>query len=48
MIEAILYWTGLVLAFTLLLMMALGPVIVEWDDRHRARHREAGAARADS
>jgi hypothetical protein len=31
MLEAILVWTGAVLGFVLLLLMALGPVIVEVD-----------------
>lgn len=41
MVQAILVWTGAVLALGLMLVMALGPVIVEvdswWHERRRAR-----------
>lgn len=50
MLQAILVWTGAVLALGLLLVMALGPVIVEFDawryERRRARRR--AAAREES
>ncbi|WP_157440599.1 hypothetical protein [Actinokineospora inagensis] len=42
MVMAILIWVGVVLAFVLLLVMALGPAIVELDARHQSRRR-AGA-----
>ncbi len=42
MLEAILVWTGAVLGFAVLLLMALGPVIVEvdswWYERKHNRH----------
>lgn len=46
MLEAILVWSGAVLGFALLLLMALGPVIVEVDSwwyerRHARRARKA-------
>ena len=43
MVQAILMWTGVVLASGLILLMALGPVIVEadswWYERRRVRRR---------
>ncbi len=51
MLQAILVWTGAVLAIGLLLLMAIGPVIVEvdswWYERKHNR-RAAKAARAAS
>ena len=51
MLEAIMVWTGAVLGFVLLLMMALGPVIVEVDSwwyerKHNRRVRKARKAAA--
>ena len=51
MLEAILVWTGAVLGFVLLLLMALGPVIVEVDSwwyerKHNRRVRKATKAAA--
>ncbi len=53
MIEAILVWTGAVLGITVLLVMALGPVIVEVDSwfyerKHARRARKAAKARAQA
>jgi hypothetical protein len=53
MLQAILVWTGAVLGITVLLVMALGPVIVEVDSwwferRHNRRVRKAAKARADT
>jgi hypothetical protein len=50
MLQAILVWTGAVLAIGLLLLMALGPVIVEIDSwwyerKHNRRVRKAVAAK---
>jgi hypothetical protein len=54
MVQAVLVWSGIVVAFVVLLLMALGPVIVEIDSwwyerRHnrlrRARQRAAARAR---
>jgi len=49
MLQAILVWIGAVLAIVVLLLMALGPVIVEVDSwwyarRHRRRARKARKA----
>jgi uncharacterized Tic20 family protein len=46
MLEAIMVWVGAVLGFVLLLVMALGPVIVELDSwwyerKHNRRIRKA-------
>jgi hypothetical protein len=45
MVQAVLVWVGAVLAVGLLLVMALGPVIVEvdswWYGRRQARRRAA-------
>jgi hypothetical protein len=46
MLQAILVWSGAVLAIGLLLLMALGPVIVEVDSwwyerKHNRRHAKA-------
>jgi hypothetical protein len=51
MVQAILVWTGAVLAIVLLLVMALGPVIVEvdswWDERrNKATKAERKPAQA--
>ena len=51
MLEAIMVWTGAVLGFVLLLMMALGPLIVELDSwwyehKHNRRVRKATKAAA--
>lgn len=51
MVQAILVWTGAVLGISLLLVMALGPVIVEVDSwwyerKHNRRVRKAAKARA--
>ncbi|TDV50972.1 hypothetical protein [Actinophytocola oryzae] len=51
MVQAILVWSGAVLGLGLLLVMALGPVIVEVDTwwherRHNRRAREARAKKA--
>lgn len=48
MLEAILIWSGAVVGIMLLLLMALGPVIVEVDSwwyerKHNRRAREAKA-----
>jgi hypothetical protein len=50
MLQAVLVWTGAVLALGLLLVMALGPVIVEVDSwwyerRHNRRVRKAVLAK---
>lgn len=51
MLEAILVWTGAVLGISVLLLMALGPVIVEVDSwfyerKHARRARKAAKVRA--
>lgn len=51
MLEAILVWTGAVLGISVVLLMALGPVIVEVDSwfyerKHARRVRKAAKARA--
>lgn len=51
MLQAVLMWVGAVLAVGLLLVMALGPVIVELDSwwfekRHNRRARRNAEARA--
>jgi hypothetical protein len=46
MVQAVLMWVGAVLAIGLLLVMALGPVIVELDAWWYGRRRNRGAARA--
>lgn len=52
MLQVILMWTGSVLAFGLLLVMALGPVIVEVDsmlhDREPRRAKREAASEAES
>lgn len=49
MLQAVLVWAGAVLAIGLLLVMALGPVIVEldswWFERRHNRRRSAAAKR---
>ena len=49
MLQAVLVWAGAVLAIGLLLVMALGPVIVEidswWFERRHNRRRAKAAAR---
>lgn len=49
MLQAVLVWVGAVLAIGLLLVMALGPVIVEVDswfyERRHENKRKAAAAR---
>lgn len=52
MLEAILVWMGAVLGFVILLVMALGPVIVEVDSwwyerKHNRRIRKAEKAAAE-
>lgn len=52
MLQAVLVWVGAVLAVTLLLVMALGPVIVEVDSwwyerRHNRQVRKAAARKAE-
>jgi hypothetical protein len=49
MLQAILLWSGAVVGFVILLLMALGPVIVEVDSwwyerKHNRRARKAKAA----
>lgn len=51
MLEAVLVWTGAVLGISVLLLMALGPVIVEVDSwfyerKHARQARKAAKARA--
>lgn len=51
MLEAILIWTGAVVGISVVLLMALGPVIVEVDSwfyerKHARRARKAAKARA--
>lgn len=51
MLQAVLVWVGAVLAVGLLLVMALGPVIVEVDSwwfekRHNRRARKAAERKA--
>jgi len=54
MVQAVLVWSGIAVAFVVLLLMALGPVIVEIDswwyerrhNRRRRRARKRAAARA--
>jgi uncharacterized Tic20 family protein len=51
MLQAILVWTGAVLGLMVLLLMALGPVIVEVDSwwyerKHNRRVRKTAKARA--
>ena len=53
MLQAVLVWAGAVLAITLLLVMALGPVIVELDSwwyerRHNRKSRKAAARRSEA
>ncbi|SDC75342.1 hypothetical protein [Actinokineospora iranica] len=46
MVIAVLVWVGVVLGIGLLLVMALGPVIVEMDANHYERkHEQRRAAR---
>ncbi|SER44638.1 hypothetical protein [Actinokineospora terrae] len=47
MVVAVLVWVGAVLGISLLLLMAFGPAIVEFDAWHQARRRRAagGAGR---
>jgi hypothetical protein len=52
MLQAILVWSGAVLAIVVLLLMAVGPVIVELDSwwyarRHKRRQRKASVARIE-
>jgi hypothetical protein len=51
MLQAILVWVGAVLALGLLLLMALGPVIVEvdswWYERRHNRKRAAARRKAE-
>lgn len=51
MLQAILVWTGAVLALVVMLLLALGPVIVEVDSwwyerRHDRRRRRVQSARS--
>jgi len=47
MVQAILVWVGLVLAFGLLLMMAVGPAVVELDAwLYERKHRRQAEARS--
>ncbi len=53
MLQAVLVWVGAVLAVVLLLVMALGPVIVELDSwwferRHNRKVRKAAARTAEA
>lgn len=53
MLQAVLVWVGAVLAVGLLLVMALGPVIVELDSwwfekRHNRRARKATERNAEA
>ena len=53
MLQAVLVWVGAVLAVVLLLVMALGPVIVELDSwwfekRHNRKVRKAAARKAEA
>jgi len=48
MLQAILVWTGAVLAIGLLLLMSLGPVIVEADSWWYERKQNRQAARTAS
>lgn len=53
MLQAVLVWVGAVLAVGLLLVMALGPVIVELDSwwfekRHNRKLRKAAARKAEA
>ncbi len=53
MLQAVLVWVGAVLAVVLLLVMALGPVIVELDSwwferRHNRKARKAAARKAEA
>ena len=53
MLQAVLVWVGAVLAVGLLLVMALGPVIVELDSwwferRHNRKARRAAAHKAEA
>ena len=53
MLQAVLVWVGAVLAVGLLLVMALGPVIVELDSwwfekRHNRRARKAAERNAEA
>jgi hypothetical protein len=47
MLQAVLVWVGLVLAFGMLLLMAVGPAVVELDawlyERKHRRHVRASA-----
>jgi hypothetical protein len=52
MLQAILVWAGLVMAMVLLLVMALGPVIVEIDSwfferRHNRKARRTATSKAE-
>ncbi|MBP2321671.1 hypothetical protein JOF56_002056 [Kibdelosporangium banguiense] len=46
MLTLVLTWAGIVLGTTLLLLMALGPVIVEMDSRVVQRRRNRRRAKA--
>jgi hypothetical protein len=53
MLQAILVWTGAVLGIGLMVLMALGPVIVEVDSwwyerKHNKRARKAAKARVSA
>ena len=53
MLQAVLVWVGAVLAIGLLLVMALGPVIVELDSwwferRHNKKVRKAAARKSEA
>jgi hypothetical protein len=53
MLQAILIWSGAVLGLVVLLIMALGPVIVEVDSwwyerKHNRRARKAAKAKAEA
>jgi hypothetical protein len=48
MVQAVLLWAGVVVGLGLMLVMALGPVIVEVDARrYERRHDRRRAARAE-
>lgn len=47
MLQAILVWSGAVLGIVVLLLMALGPVIVEVDSWWYGRRRNRKAAKAE-
>ncbi|HEX2133206.1 MAG TPA: hypothetical protein VHH15_16790 [Actinophytocola sp.] len=48
MVQAVLMWVGAVVALGVLLVMALGPVIVEVDSRRYERRHNRRAARGEA